>query len=90
MDTWIDSYHCESRRHCDFCLAWADWHKLMDERFEMPKFGSCPYGETLAAAKERRVAVVLQRVKDRKLTAQEAIDSLEALGIDVDLEVTEE
>ena len=89
MDKWIDSAHCGYRAHCDYCLGQKSWHRRQGQNFDMPTFSTCPWGETLTSGKERRAALIIQRVKDGTLTAQQAIDSLVALDIDVDTEVSQ-
>lgn len=51
-----------------------------------PEGRRCPFGVTFEGARALRAQRVVQRVKDGVLTPQGAIDSLTALGIDVDLE----
>ncbi len=47
----------------------------------------CPFGMTFDGVRTDLVELVVRRIADRKITAQQAIDSLTALGIDVDVEV---
>ncbi|KKL64477.1 hypothetical protein LCGC14_2164640 [marine sediment metagenome] len=84
METWTETYHCESRSHCDFCLDGKRWYKLLSDRFVMPKQGTCPFGETLAAAKARRVDVLVSRVKNGSVSLEEALVTAESLGMDLE------
>ena len=84
MDTWIETYHCQSRSHCDYCLDDQRWHQLLSERFVMPKQGTCPFRETLPAARARRVEVLVSRVKDGSVPLAEALVTAEALGMNLE------
>ncbi len=97
---WTDSPACRVRPiHCDWCryvpgrpaeYATPGWvFPDIDNRFTPPPGGICPFGQTFEGARQARAQRVVQRVVDRQIAAQEAIDSLAALGIDVDMEVTE-
>ncbi len=46
----------------------------------------CPFGLTFEGVRQDLALLVVRRVAQGKFTAEEAIESLEALGIDVDLE----
>ncbi len=61
----------------------------LENSFTPPPLRRCPWGETFDGAREACAERTVQRVADGKITAQQAIDSLTALGIDVDLEVAE-
>ena len=86
MDKWADTFHCTSRAHCDYCLGSAEWHKLVSEYMIMPKFGTCPYGETLSAGKERRADVIVARVAAGVLTAEQAETVATKLGLELDVQ----
>ena len=89
MDNWIDTVHCTSKVHCDFCLASAVWHNAQAERFAMPAFGTCPYGETVAAGKARRMDVFAERIADGRLSLEKALAMATALGMNLDGEPDE-
>jgi len=74
MKDWTKRLHCTSLVHCDFCLGNVAWHNALSGRLTMPKFGSCPHGETLAAAKARRADLLVERVAAGLLTAEHATE----------------
>ena len=84
MQKWVETVHCKSLAHCDFCLGSAKWHEVQSERFDMPEFGTCPYGETLAAGKARRADRLVARVAAGIITTEQATDAAVKLGLSLD------
>ncbi len=84
METWTETYHCESRSHCDYCLDDERWHQRLSDRFVMPKRGTCPFGESLPAARARRLHVLVSRVEDGTVTLADALVTAAALNMDLD------
>ena len=90
---WTESAACRSRQHCDMCLADAAWRQLQMELTDasgepawtgFPELGTCPYGETLKAAKARRSDLLVARVESGAITPEAALAAAEQLGLELD------
>lgn len=83
MEQFTETYDCASRSHCDYCLDKPEWRRQLSERFTMPAFGTCPFGETLRAAVARRVAVLVGRVEDGTVELADALVTAQRMAFDL-------
>ena len=90
--SWITSNACRSREHCDFCLGNEAWHKSQcnlrdgegNPAWMMPKFGTCPFAETVAKGKARRADTLVRRVAAGTVTLEAALTAAEGLRLELD------
>jgi len=83
LPLWVESAHCRYRVHCDYCLGDEQWHQSIGATlgYEMPAFGTCPYGMTLAAARQNRLDLIATRVADGLITPEQGYAAAVKLGL---------
>lgn len=75
---------------------WPEYRTLDDDgalvrpglldRFTAPPKNRCPFGVKFGDARDKRVVLGLSRVKDGIVTAEQALDAFESLGMEVDVD----
>ena len=103
MENWTDTFHCESREHCDACpyvlerKAGFTKHMLVlrhddgagiEDVYAPPENSICPFGITHAMGQRARGLLLVERVTKGIITAEAAIAVAEKLGIDLEAELT--